>query len=406
MTAAPWHDVGLRTVTPAFLGRFDTFSPEPARMPFPVPTLRGVLAYWLRALAGAHIGNRTGVLHDVESAVFGAARQRDSGGPSAILLRAGTVLVQEYIPRPGDHGVRYLLGPGLTNVKEPPARCLLPGPLVLRVKNAGTPAHADLFLAALWGLRTFGGIGARTRRGVGTIAIDDVPSLGGNFDRAWLTRDTVSDLDPVLSCVKTAMSELSLTLSGGPAAGETPRYPCFAPGRYQLSADDEDELTRATNPTAALDLAGTWLRDFRHGANRRLAGSGPAHHSQTYTNVAQPFLDHHPQTGPLTAGALGLPIPYSDHQGPPRQDDPARHAQRTAMVDVMISGKPARRASPLWLRVRQDGPGWRLRSLAFHAEWLPSDAKLRITAGHRTEPVAIRPTDDEIQAELTRWFVP
>src|ERR1035441_7349191 len=147
MTAAPWHDVGLRTVTPAFLGRFDHLSPAPARMPFPVPALRGVLTYWLRALAGAHIGNRTGVLHDVESAVFGAARQRDSGGPSAILLRAGTVLVQEYIPRPGDHGVRYLLGPGLTNVKEPPARCLLPGPLVDRKSTRLNSSHLGISYA-------------------------------------------------------------------------------------------------------------------------------------------------------------------------------------------------------------------------------------------------------------------
>src|SRR5258708_32065922 len=114
MTAAPWQDIGLRTVTPVFLGRFDTFSPEPARMPFPVPSLRGVLAYWLRALAGAHVGNDTERLHDVEAAVFGAARTDTSGGQSPIQLRASRVRLTVFDFRDESDGVRYLMGPGLT----------------------------------------------------------------------------------------------------------------------------------------------------------------------------------------------------------------------------------------------------------------------------------------------------
>ncbi len=147
--------------------------------------------------------------------------------------------------------------------------------------------------------------------------------------------------------------------------------------RHRCSADNEDQLQgTAGDWRAALDNAGTWLRGFRHRASRRIAGSRPPSgtHSQTYTDVGQPFLNnpapgHRTQQGPLTAAALGLPIPYSDHQGP--RDSNGEPAQRKATVDVHMDGESARRASPLWLRVRHDGTAWRLRSLAFHSEWLP-----------------------------------
>jgi hypothetical protein len=421
---APWHDLHLRTVTPAFLGRFDTADPRPASLPFPVPSLRGVLAYWLRALAGAHVGNDIGALHAVESAAFGAARVGDSGGHSPILLRVGRVEFTEFPAATAGEGLRYLMGPGLLVTKphqnQPPYRCLLPqgtarlpqSTLRLRVRNTGLPAHADLFLSALWALRTFGGIGARARRGLGTLAVDQVPeSLAiGRFDPAWLTRDTVADLDAVVGCVGSAISDLGITSSTAHTHSGPPSYPCFIPGQYQHSPPGEGRLIPGADWRRALDIAGDLLFGFRHGANRWAGDPQPPRgtHSQTYTEVVQPFLNHQPRHKPLIAGALGLPIPYSDHQGPPRADDPrGKPTQRTAMVDVLVDGKPARRASPLWLRVRHDGSTWWLRSLAFYAEWLPPEerAQLRITSGRRSANVD-RPTGPQVRAELQRWFGP
>ena len=84
MPLPPWHKLTLTTVTPAFLGRFGDPDQTGDRIPFPVPSLRGALAYWLRALAGAHLGNHLSSLRRAESAVFGAARSGESGGPSTI----------------------------------------------------------------------------------------------------------------------------------------------------------------------------------------------------------------------------------------------------------------------------------------------------------------------------------
>lgn len=415
---AQWHDLTLRTVTPAFLGRFGSIDPEPTVVPFPVPSLRGALAYWLRALAGAHLGDNIDGLHAVESAVFGAARTENGGGPSPIQLRGGRVQLAVLPADRQRDGLRYLMGPGLTAVKDPPPRCLSPGSLELRVRNNGSPAAADLFLAAMWALRAYGGIGARTRRGFGTLALDQIPDLGtSRFDHRWLRRDSVADLDTVLGCVAAAIGDLNFgDATRHLAPDAAPRYPCFAPGFYQHSADDVDQLHgSAADWKAALDNAGAWLWGYRHGADRRIPGTQPPSgtHSRTYTNVVQPYLNdpvagRYVQLGPVAAAALGLPIPYSDHQGP--RDNKGKPGQRYATINAYVGGQQARRASPLWLRVRRDGSVWRLRSLAFYNEWLPpSQSSLRIKqegrrpAGSRQAQLDLL-TQTQVNDELKRWF--
>lgn len=411
----PWHELPVRMVTPGFLGRFDPDGHEHAvTVPFPVPSLRGVLAYWLRALAGAHLGNDIDRLHNVEAAVFGAAKTESSGGQSPIHLRAGRVRFTAFDLREQPDGLRYLMGPGLTS--SPPPRFLAPGPVNLRVRNLGSPSTADLFLSALWALRAFGGIGARTRRGFGTLSVAQVPGLATRrFDPAWLQRDTVDDINSVVACVGSAIDDLGFAADLGrdKARDVTPRYPCFAAGHYRHSSDDEDQLRGvAADWRAAFDNAGTWLWAFRHGASRHSPESPPVKgaHSQTYEDVVKPFLDtptggRWTQKGPLTAAALGLPIPYTDHQG--QRKPGGKREQRTATVEVQIDGQPARRASPLWLRVRHDGTAWRLRSLALYNEWLPPPpgATLRIKSDGRSAPIDV-PSAQQIRDELARWFGP
>jgi hypothetical protein len=408
----PWHELPLRLVTPAFLGHFDATDQKQAIAPFPVPSLRGVLAYWLRALAGAHVGNDTERLHDVEAAVFGAAKTDTSGGQSPIQLRAGRVRLTVFDFRSEADGLRYLMGPGLTASTDQPPRFLAPGAVSVRVRNLGSAPVADLFLGALWALRTFGGIGARTRRGFGTLALSGIPQIPtASFDPAWMQRDHADDLAAVIGCVGSAISELKLMAGHDrdEAFRDAPLYPCFAAGGYRCGSDAEDQLPgTAADWRAALDTAGTWLWGFRHGASRRLPGSQPAKgtHTQSYNDVIKPYLDHptseRTQKGPLTAAALGLPIPYSDHQGPRESKD----RQRKAVVDVLIDGHSARRASPLWLRVRRDQATWRLRSLAFYNEWLPPSPRTHLQVKQKASPPG--PIDlltaQQVRAEIDRWF--
>ncbi|MEU4828523.1 RAMP superfamily CRISPR-associated protein [Actinomadura sp. NPDC023710] len=395
MTAPRWHEMTLRIITPTFLGTFppEAVGPNGARqtIPLPVPSLRGALAQWLRALAGAHIGNDLDALLSVESKVFGAARTGTSGGPSPIHLRGARINLTGYPLQHADFYTKYLLGPGLLG--SPPSRYLREGTTVaLRVKNTGDPVHADLFLAALWGLRTFGGLGARTRRGLGTLAITTAPELEGrHFDPSWLSRNSTDDLPEVLHSVQQVLTDLDITPRTPPTTDTPPRYPCFAEGHYTLGPDDE--LCTGTAGDALAE-AGQWWRNFRHGGDRKHPGT---HHTATYDTVADPFLSGgHPQ-GPLLAGALGLPIPYHDNHGPGGRT-------RSATAEVVVNGTPSRRASPIWLRITKSAATWKLRSFAFHSEWLPPEASLRIKSGPRSAPVQA-PTPAQIRAEIDRWFV-
>src|SRR5579863_6638386 len=119
MSQPEWHKLGLTTVTPAFFGRFGAKDQAGDRIPFPVPSLRGALAYWLRALVGAHLGDHLPSLRAAESAIFGAARSGDSGGPSTIWLRGPLIGVRKFDA--SNDGLGYLLGPGLRAADAPPA---------------------------------------------------------------------------------------------------------------------------------------------------------------------------------------------------------------------------------------------------------------------------------------------
>ena len=403
MAPRSWHPLTLRTVTPALLGWFATPDEKGARIPFPVPSLRGALGFWLRALAGAHVGNELRRLLQVESEVFGAARTATAGGSSVIALRAGRVGVTAFSA--GDVGVGYLLGPR-EGQERAARRCLgADREINLEVKNYGTPAHADLFLAALWGLRTFGGIGARARRGFGTITLSRAVPVNLEcqaFDPAWLGRNDADDLTGVLECVRVALPGLGIPLPAQLDHTTQPSYPRFdLPGGWYLLSDTD--LTglagstgqRVANDTSALGWTGDRLRSFRHDGD-------PSRTTAGYRQVAKPYLDGNPPKAAFRAGALGLPVVYTEK--PPGTG----MASRSATVAPIIDGQPARRASPLWLRVYKRDLRWWLRSLAFDAVWLPTDAELKIKDNDKNskrEPKDVPwPSRSQVRAELERWF--
>lgn len=392
MSQSEWHKLGLTTITPAFLGRFGAKDQTGDRIPFPVPSLRGTLAYWLRALIGAHVGDNLTDLRKAESAVFGAARSGDVGGPSTIWLRGPLIGVRTFST--SNDGIGYLLGPGLRDSDAPAARYLGPAMQIgLEVRNTGGPVHADLFLAALWALRTFGGIGARARRGFGTMEVDRPLSVPcGRFRADWLHSNSAEDLPDVLSCVGESLAELGI--AGRADEGRQPGYPRFdLAGRWYVLGSD------VTVPAQRYDDALSWtgerLREFRH--------DGDAERStQSYRQIVRPFLDGGEFTAEFRAGALGLPVVYTQKPASPGDE------VRSATVEPVVAGQPSRRASPLWLRVHRTRGAWRLRSLAFDAAWLPetgAELKIKATRGSNQEPRSVRwPSPALVRRELDRWF--
>jgi CRISPR-associated protein Cmr1 len=402
MTPPQWHPLRLQTTTPAFLGRYPDLEATQKEIPFPVPSLRGVLAYWLRALAGPCVGNNISELLRLEGDLFGEPAGAGPSRPSRILLRGDRI--QTMPPGKPGSDLLYLMGPGLIEDKKlpaerkPPPRRLAPSPLHLDVKNLGRPEHADLFLCALWALRAFGGIGARSRRGFGTLALaeDQAPALkhSERFKRAWLLVDRLDHLDNVLACVADALRELGFPDQG--FGEDQPRYPCLASGWFRF----DERLLPGSRVEEVLGQVGKALRGFRH---PKPPGWTPPPgkpyvlpSTEGYRKVVTPFVDHTTPTWPFVDGALGLPIVYTV-KGTTWSPD------ISVTVEPVDGTTPTRRASPLWLRVSKLPGGWRLRSLAFHSEWLPENLNLRVKTANADAPV-VEPTPEQIRARLDSWF--
>jgi hypothetical protein len=98
----------------------------------------------------------------------------------------------------------------------------------------------------------------------------------------------------------------------------------------------------------------------------------------------------------------------------PAQPGPRPTRDETVADGAATGEETIRRASPLWLRVRRDGPDWQLRSLAFLAEWLPPapDVNLRIRdttpadwGGVTTDTQSVqRPTEQAIDQLIRDRF--
>jgi len=168
-----------------------------------------------------------------------------------------------------------------------------------------------------------------------------------------------------------------------------PSYPCFRDDWFDLA----DEKLTGDTMAAALAETAEILRSAR-----RSDTDGSSSHE--YETIVRPYLDGgRPGRDPFLLAAFGLPVVFSD-------EPPGATRRRSATVEPIIAGKPARRASPLWLRLHQDDAGgWWLRSLIFHAELLPGRPELRIWARGQEPKEITAPTAEMVKQRLIQsWF--
>lgn len=164
----------LQTVTPLFLGGSEpreTAELRPA-------SFRGALRFWLRAMIGAYLENSSlDVLRQTEASVFGDTAEV---GESPVILRlSGSPEPSEYKTSREKVGLRYLffsMGQrqgGTTKWRK----CFPPGrkfELTLQTRSSGQSKGQETAFkraaAALWLLIRLGGMGARSRRGAGSLS--------------------------------------------------------------------------------------------------------------------------------------------------------------------------------------------------------------------------------------------
>ncbi|MGH3980604.1 MAG: type III-B CRISPR module RAMP protein Cmr1, partial [Pseudonocardiaceae bacterium] len=268
-----WTTLTLQVRTPLF-GGDDPASDDGS--PVRVPSIRGALRYWFRAVAAGHGVSDLGGLWTAEQEVFGSTHRpsgiglRVSGHPSARGRggRPDWASTEQY----GFDGAQYLLGQGLWSYKTGLLRgYVAPGEsfdLGVRFsEDRGEQINAR-FMLALWAWLTYGGLGARTRRGFGQLVCTEVR---GDLRGGWKHADLLppadaAGWDSLGGCAVPASLPGRAALGWGellpapPPAGEShPDIPMLTPRWWGGSVLEK----RAGSLGEALHLAGLRWRRFR-----------------------------------------------------------------------------------------------------------------------------------------------
>lgn len=193
-----------RVTTPMFCGGANQGEAE-----LRLPSFKGVLRFWWRALAWSRLmGDLTAIKRE-EDELFGSA----VGGQARVSMRLDTVCQPETIPvdeiltlppRKGKvgEGARYL-GYGVMHAFDSRksgakagqlTRACLRAPFRFTVRMRGrnlNPAELNSLSHALIALGVFGGMGAKSRKGYGSLVME---SLRVDNQEAWQAPQSIGEL--------------------------------------------------------------------------------------------------------------------------------------------------------------------------------------------------------------------
>lgn len=375
-----WTTFTLRVDTPLFSGDLEN---DDAASIVRVPSIRGALRFWYRAVA-ARYGIRDLIhLAASEAEIFGNTHHR-----SPIRMRISrfpsSTTRKRMMPRWATHahngfsGPQYLLGQGLWKHKAGLERPCLPvdAEFELAVRFDDNDDTTNRFLAALWAWLTYGGLGARVRRGFGRLSLLDTDGLpdGCRVPLPYPT-DDVDQQEQRWREVLPPEAKVHFTTHGTeapPGRGLAP-FPSLADWDFSASH------TTASLEQTLQDLGLSW-RHFRNAAEATTTAT------PEWENVVRGDEDDYP------VAALGLPVNYFELK-----------TRKTATVDLEVDGAPARRASPVWLTPVRIGDTYAAFTHVFFAELLPTGSTLRLVGDFGTRPLT-PPTPDMLRATWEAWL--
>ncbi len=363
--------------TPLFCGGADPTERAELRL----PSFKGVLRFWWRALAWSRLGGDLARIRREEDALFGSA----AGGQARVVMRLAEVSGASTVGRgqilrygsgnagPGvvGEGVRYLgyglmeafaskkkhtqagqlTRPCLAGSADAPLRFAVE--ILYREGGPRTVSEAEVggLLNALRLTGLLGGMGARSRRGFGSLVLTGLVADG---QERWTAPATAQEL----------ASRIRELLPGSAPDG-LPPYTALSPGTrcVLLTAD-------AATPLEMLDLVGRELLRYRGwGFKGKVLGE----------SSEQKFKDDHDLMKGLKVEidhpkriAFGLPHNYGKHRD-----------QKVHPADRDLD----RRASPLFVHIHRCGTRPVAVVAFLPAVFLP-EGKREISVGGRKVPLA------------------
>ena len=371
-------DATYRVATPLFCAGAD-----PNRAELRVPSFKGVLRFWWRALAWPRCGGDLQAIRQEEDALFGSA----GGGQSRLLMRLapaararaigeGELLTVSSTDRSAvGEGARYL-GYGVmeafasrkknTRAGELTRACLrAPFEFTVQMRTRSLDERQRTSLKrALIALGTLGGMGAKGRKGYGSLVLR---SLCVDRAEQWRPPRDVAELRKEIG-----------DLRGDCKGSAFPAFTAFSGrARHVLLSSLGKE------PVELLDLVGRELVRYRSwGRNGRILGGAVAS-EKNFEDDHDLMKRSRPGNSHPRRIAFGLPHNYGRHKN-----------QQVGPSDKELD----RRASPLFIHIHECGAS-PVAVLSFlPARFLPEGRSHISVGGHRvpqrSEEELYRPIHD------------
>lgn len=377
---------GYRVVTPLFCGGARPTEQGELRL----PSFKGVLRYWWRALAWSEYEADLQDIRAAEDELFG------SGGASArrsrVVLRLKNVSnctnrQKEELLRKADNrvvgqGARYL-GYGLMEAFDRASRgnekskkagellrpCLAPRldtdfqfTVHLRCRDV-RPSALALLRRALKVMGTVGGLGARSRRGYGSVMLTD---LSQNDEPCWDAPTSIADLQQQIDELTKATRHPGL-----------PQYTAFSQNSRHVLL----EASTAWDPLVLLDRVGREMIRFRSFGRKHMILGGQAESERQ-------FKDDHDLVESVAKGSVS---PLNSHPHRVAFGLPHNYFFSSIGKPVAVGpgGRLDRRASPLFIHIHMCGTS-PVAVLSFlPAVFLPDGATIDV--GRHEVPLASQP---------------
>jgi len=344
-----------RTVTPLFLQGAE--GSTPALRP---PSFRGVLRWWWRALAWSDLGQDLRALRRQETRLFGSAAKGRGAVRLALTEGAGKPLEQGELR---GVGFGYLAGQGLSKPQARRAlltRSALAAPCGFSVRvTARDLDDGDLrrLRDALVLLGLAGGLGSRSRRGMGSVVVEELQ--GGANVEGFVAPGSPEDL----------AEAFRVLLAPRSVAGTPPFTAVSAATEWRVVRGQKNVGERHES------LGRHFLRFRSHGRGGRDATGAKAEQNfRSDHDLVAAFLDGGPPDRPPARVAFGLPHNYF-------------FSSQRAKVGIGPRGYD-RRASPLLFHLHEAGGIPCAVVLFLPARFLPDGERIRMKNKHeRLVPV-------------------